>query len=300
MFRGSIPALATPFKEGRFDEAAYRRFVHWQIDNGSSALVPCGTTGESATLDNDEHHRVIAACAQAAAGRVPVIAGAGSNDTQTALWHIREAQAAGADAVLLVAPYYNRPSQAGLLAHFSYLAERCELPIVLYNVPGRTVTDILPDTVIELARRFPERIVGLKDASGDLSRVVTQRMALGAIGLRAFCQLSGDDPLALAGYALGQVGCISVTANVAPALCAQFHEAACAGDFERARELNERLYPLHRALFADASPSPTKYALSKLHDWFAADVRLPLVPCSDAAMAAVDAAMKRAGLCAGG
>ena len=292
MFHGSIPALATPFKDGRFDEEAYRRFVEWQIANGSTALVPCGTTGESATLDNDEHHRIIAVCAEVAAGRVPVIAGAGSNDTRTALWHIQEAQAAGADALLLVAPYYNRPSQAGLLAHFSYLAERAELPIVLYNVPGRTVTDIQAETVIELAKRFPGRIVGLKDASGDLTRVVTHRMALGD----GFCQLSGDDPLALAGYALGQVGCISVTANVAPELCAQFHAAAAVGDFAKAREINELLYPLHRALFADASPSPTKYALSKLHDWFGAETRLPIAECSDAARAAVDAAMERAGL----
>lgn len=292
MFRGSIPALATPFKDGRFDEEAYRRFVEWQIAGGSAALVPCGTTGESATLDNDEHHQIIAVCAEVAGDRVPVIAGAGSNDTQTALWHIREAQAAGADALLLVAPYYNRPSQAGLLAHFSYLAERAELPIVLYNVPGRTVTDLMPETVIELARRFPGKIVGLKDASGDLTRVVTHRMALG----EGFCQLSGDDPLALAGYALGQVGCISVTANVAPKLCAEFHAAAAAGDFARARELNERLFPLHRAMFADASPAPAKYALSKLHGWFAPAVRLPLAECSEAARAAVDAAMERAEL----
>ena len=241
MFSGSIPALATPFRDDAFDEAAYRKLIDWQIEAGSSALVPCGTTGESATLDNDEHHKVIQTCAEQAAGRVPVIAGAGSNDTRTALWHIKEAQVAGADAVLLVAPYYNRPGQKGLLAHFSYLAERTDVPIILYNVPGRTVTDILPETVIELARRFPGKIVALKDASGDLSRVVTQRMGAGA----DFCQLSGDDPLALAGYALGQVGCISVTANVAPALCAQFHSAAAAGDFAKARELNELLYPLH-------------------------------------------------------
>lgn len=292
MFSGSIPALATPFRDGAFDESAYRRFIDWQIDCGTSALVPCGTTGESATLDNDEHHKIIATCAEVAAGRVPVIAGAGSNDTQTALWHIKEAQIAGADALLLVAPYYNRPSQAGLLAHFSYLAERADLPIVLYNVPGRTVTDIQPETVIELARRFPGKIVGLKDASGDLSRVVTQRMGAGP----DFCQLSGDDPLALAGYALGQVGCISVTANVAPALCAEFHAAAAAGDYAKARELNELLYPLHKAMFADASPAPVKYALSRLFDWFSPEVRLPIVECSDAAKAAVDAAMERAGL----
>ncbi|RIV88660.1 4-hydroxy-tetrahydrodipicolinate synthase [Aurantiacibacter xanthus] len=292
MFSGSIPALATPFADNRVDEQAYRRFIEWQIENGSSALVPCGTTGESATLDNDEHHRVISICAEVANKRVPVIAGAGSNDTQTALWHIKEAQLAGADALLLVAPYYNRPSQQGLLAHFSYLAERADLPIVLYNVPGRTVTDILPETVIELHRRFPGKIVALKDASGDLSRVVTQRMGAGP----DFCQLSGDDPLALAGYALGQVGCISVTANVAPKLCADFHAAALAGDYATARELNEWLYPLHRAMFADASPSPVKYALSRLFDWFAPDTRLPIAPISDEAKAAVDAAMEGAGI----
>ena len=292
MFSGSIPALATPFRDGKFDEAAYRRFVEWQIANGSTGLVPCGTTGESATLDNDEHHKVIAVCAEVANGRVPVIAGAGSNDTQTALWHIREAQDAGADALLLVAPYYNRPGQRGLLAHFSYLAERTELPIVLYNVPGRTVTDILPETVIELHRRFPDRIVALKDASGDLTRVVTHRMGAGP----DFCQLSGDDPLALAGYVLGQTGCISVTANVAPKLCAEFHAAAGRGDWESARSLNERLYPLHRAMFSDASPAPAKYALNKLHDWFGDEVRLPIAPCSDEGRAAVDAAMEAAGI----
>ncbi|MCB2067100.1 MAG: 4-hydroxy-tetrahydrodipicolinate synthase [Erythrobacter sp.] len=291
MFSGSIPALATPFRGSDFDEAAYRRFIDWQIDNGTSALVPCGTTGESATLDNDEHHKIIKTCVEVAAGRVPVIAGAGSNDTQTALWHIKEAQTAGADALLLVAPYYNRPSQEGLLAHFSYLAERADLPIVLYNVPGRTVTDIKPETVIELHNRFPDKIVALKDASGDLERVTRHRM--GAPGL---CQLSGDDPLALAGYALGQVGCISVTANVAPRLCADFHAAAAAGDFATARELNEKLFPLHKAMFADASPAPAKYALSKLFDWFSPTVRLPIVECSAAAKQAVDEAMAFAGI----
>ena len=292
MFSGSIPALVTPFRDEAFDEAAFRRFVDWQIDSGSSALVPCGTTGESATLDNDEHHLVINVCVEQAAGRVPVIAGCGSNDTKTALWHMQVAKDLGADAALLVAPYYNRPSQDGLLRHFGFLAENCDLPIVLYNVPGRTVTDIAAETVIELGKRHPGRIVSIKDASGDLSRVVTHRMGLGP----DFNQLSGDDPLALAGYALGQSGCISVTANVAPKLCAEFHAAAAAGDFETARALNERLYPLHRALFADASPAPTKYALSRLHDWLRPDTRLPIAPCSEAARKAVDAAMAAAGL----
>jgi 4-hydroxy-tetrahydrodipicolinate synthase len=292
MFSGSIPALVTPFRDWQVDEAAFRRLVDWQIENGSSALVPCGTTGESATLDNDEHHRVIGWCVEQAAGRVPVIAGCGSNDTRTALWHMEVARDLGADAALMVAPYYNRPSQAGLIAHFSFLAESCDLPIVLYNVPGRTVTDLLPATVIELAKRFPERIVGLKDASGDLQRVVVQRTGAGP----AFCQLSGDDPLALAGYVLGQVGCISVTANVAPKLCAEFHAAAAAGDYEKARALNGRLYPLHKALFADASPAPTKYALAKLHDWLTSETRLPIAPCSEEGTKAVDAALESAGI----
>jgi len=292
MFSGSIPALVTPFRDGSLDEAAFRKLVDWQIDSGSSALVPCGTTGESATLDYDEHYRVIELCVEQAAGRVPVIAGCGSNDTRVAVGHLKAAKERGADAALCVAPYYNRPSQAGLLAHFSHLAEHSELPIVLYNVPGRTVTDLLPDTVIELAKRFPGKIVGLKDASGDLQRVVVQRIGAGP----DFCQLSGDDPLALAGYPLGQVGCISVTANVAPKLCAEFHAAAVTGDFERARALNERLFPLHKALFADASPSPTKYALARLHDWLTSETRLPIAPCSEAGRKAVDAALAEVGL----
>jgi 4-hydroxy-tetrahydrodipicolinate synthase len=294
MFSGSIPALVTPFRDGAVDEKAFRRLVDWQIESGSSALVPCGTTGESATLDHEEHHRVIGWCVEQAAGRVPVIAGCGSNDTRTALWHMEVAKDLGADAALMVAPYYNRPSQTGLIAHFSHLAESCDLPIVLYNVPGRTVTDLEPATVIELAKRFPDRIVGLKDASGDLQRVVLQRIGAGP----GFCQLSGDDPLALAGYPLGQVGCISVTANVAPKLCAEFHAAAAAGDYETARALNERLFPLHKALFADASPAPTKYALGKLHNWLTAETRLPIAPCSEDGRKAVDAALEVAGLIA--
>jgi len=293
MFSGSIPALVTPFRDGSFDEAAFRRFVDWQIESGSSALVPCGTTGESATLDRDEHHRVIEVCVEQAAGRVPVIAGCGSNDTMVALDHLKFCEELGGVAAgLCVAPYYNRPSQDGLIAHFSYLAEHSGLPIMLYNVPGRTVTDILPATVIELAKRHPGKIVSLKDASGDLQRVVQHRAALGD----GFNQLSGDDPLALAGYPLGQVGCISVTANVAPKQCAEFHAAAAAGDWDRARALNETLFPLHKALFADASPSPTKYALAKLHNWLTAETRLPIVACGETGRKAVDAALQSAGI----
>lgn len=292
MFSGSIPALITPFAGDGIDEAAFRRLVDWQIAEGSSALVPCGTTGEAPTLTNDEQHRLFAICVEAAAGRVPVIAGCGSNDTQTALWHMQEARALGADAALLVAPYYNRPSQAGLLAHFSYLAERVDLPIVLYNVPGRTVTDIRPETVIELARRFPERIIGIKDASGDMTRLTAHRLALGP----GFVQLCGNDDMALAYNAGGGMGCISVTANVAPRLCAEFQAASLAGHGARAHELNQRLFPLHQALFTDASPGPVKYALSRVCDWLSEDLRLPLVPCSAESRRAVDAALEHAGI----
>lgn len=292
MFSGSIPALVTPFRNGVFDEGTFRRLVDWQIENGSTALVPCGTTGENSTLSNAEHHRVIEVCIEQAAGRVPVIAGCGSNDTMNAQLHMTFSKKCGATAALLVAPYYNRPSQEGLLAHFSYLAENVDLPIVLYNVPARTVTDIKPETVIELARRFPDRIIAIKDASGDLSRVTDHRMGIGP----DFCQLSGDDELALPFNAAGGVGCISVTANAAPKLCAEFQAACAANDLQRARELNDRLYPLHYAMFSDASPAPVKYALSRVFEGVSEDLRLPLVKCSEAARKAVDAALAHAGL----
>lgn len=292
MFSGSIPALVTPFRDGTVDEAAFRRLIDWQIEQGSKALVPCGTTGEAPTLSNEEQHRLFAICVEAAAGRVPVIAGCGSNDTQTALWHMQVAKDVGADAALMVAPYYNRPTQDGMLAHFSYLAEAIDLPIVLYNVPARTVTDIKPETVIELARRFPRRIIGIKDASGDMTRLTAHRMALG----EHFCQLSGNDDMALAYNAGGGVGCISVTANVAPRLCAEFQAASLAGDVRRAHELNQKLFPLHQALFTDASPGPVKYALTRVADWMQGDLRLPIIPASAASRAAVDAALKHAGL----
>ncbi|MFM5916288.1 MAG: 4-hydroxy-tetrahydrodipicolinate synthase [Novosphingobium sp.] len=292
MFSGSIPALITPFKDGLIDEAAFCRLVEWQIAEGSSALVPCGTTGEAPAITSEEQHRLFQLCIETAQGRVPVIAGCGSNDTQTALWHMQVAKDLGADAALMVAPYYNRPSQAGLLAHFSYLAEKVDLPMVLYNVPGRTVTDIKPETTIELARRFPGRIVGIKDASGDMTRLTAHRMALGS----DFAQICGNDDMALQYNAGGGVGCISVTANVAPRLCADFQAASRAGDMAKAHELNEKLFPLHQALFTDASPAPIKYALSRVHDWLGEDVRLPLVNCSAEARTAVDAGLAHAGL----
>jgi 4-hydroxy-tetrahydrodipicolinate synthase len=292
MFSGSIPALVTPFHDGKLDESAFRRLVDWQIEQGSSALVPCGTTGEAPTLTNEEQHRLFEICIEQAGGRVPVIAGCGSNDTQTALWHMQVAKELGAQAALMVAPYYNRPSQAGLLAHFSYLAEQVELPMVLYNVPARTVTDIKPETVIELARRFPDRIVGIKDASGDMTRLTAHRIALGT----GFAQICGNDDMALQYNAGGGVGCISVTANVAPKLCAEFQAASLAGDTAAAHALNEKLFPLHQALFTDASPGPIKYAMAKVLGWIGEEVRLPLVACSAESRKAVDAGLARAGL----
>jgi 4-hydroxy-tetrahydrodipicolinate synthase len=292
MFSGSIPALVTPFRNGTFDEAAFRQLVDWQIENGSAALVPCGTTGEASTLSNAEHHRVIEVCIEQAAGRVPIIAGCGSNDTMNARLHLNFSRKSGAKAGLCVAPYYNRPSQEGLLAHFGFLAENTELPIVLYNVPGRTVTDLKPETVIELVKRHPGRFVAIKDASGDLSRVTDHRMGIG----KDWAQLCGDDELWLPHSAAGGVGCISVTANVAPRLCAEFQAAIAANDLALARDLNDKLYPLHYAMFDDASPGPVKYALSRVHPFMTDELRLPLVPCNAEARDAVDAALEHAGL----
>ncbi len=291
MFSGSIPALVTPFRDGRVDEDAFRAFVDWQIAEGSSGLVPCGTTGESATMTIEEHNRVVALCVEQAAGRVPVIAGAGSNDTRIALEHMYAAQAAGATAALVVAPYYNKPSQEGVYRHFAYLAERCDLPIILYNVPSRTITDIGVPVIHRLAEEF-RSIVGIKDATGVLGRVTAQRLACGP----AFCQLSGNDETALGFNAMGGVGCISVTANVAPRLCADFQAAMAAGDWPRALELQDRLYPLHDAMFCDSSPAPAKYALSRVRSDMPDEVRLPIVPASNAARATVDRALEIAGL----
>lgn len=290
MFSGSIPALVTPFRGGDVDEQAFRRLVDWQIDSGSSALVPCGTTGESATLSFDEHYRVIEICIDQAAGRVPVIAGCGSNDTATAVRHMAFAKSAGATAALVVAPYYNRPNQDGLYAHFAHLAEMNDLPIILYNVPGRTVSDILPETVARLAS-IPS-IVGIKDASGNMARVAAHRLSCSV----DFYQLSGNDDMALAFNAAGGDGCISVSANVAPKLCAEFQAACATGDYVRARTLNDQLYPLHAALFSDASPGPTKYAMAKLVDWMTDELRLPMTPPSAASRVAIDAALAHAGL----
>jgi len=290
MFRGSIPALVTPFRDEAFDEAAFRSFVEWQIAEGSHGLVPCGTTGESATLTPDEHRRVITACVESAAGRVPVIAGCGSNDTRHAIALTRSAREAGADAALHVPPYYNRPNQDGIYAHFAAIAEAVDLPIILYNVPARTVTDIAVETMGRLAQ-IPA-VKGVKDATGNLARVSAQRLACG----EDFIQLSGNDDMALGFSAMGGRGCISVSANVAPRLCAEFQDACLSGDWDGALAIQDRLFSLHAALFSDASPGPAKYALNRVRPDFPADLRLPMTPPSAASRAAVDAALGHAGL----
>ncbi|TPG43265.1 4-hydroxy-tetrahydrodipicolinate synthase [Sphingomonas koreensis] len=292
MFSGSIPALVTPFDaDGGFVEAAYRDLIEWQIAEGSSALVPCGTTGEAATMSADEHFQVVRVCVDQAKGRVPVIAGAGSNDTRVAIHNIKAAKDAGADAALMVPPYYNRPNQEGIFRHFEAVSGACDLPIVLYNVPGRTVTDMAVETIGKLANAFPS-IVGIKDATGVIQRVSAQRAAAGA----DFCQLSGNDDMALAFNAMGGQGCISVTANVAPKLCAQFQVACQSGDYAQALDYQDRLFALHVALFTDASPGPVKYAVNKLRPDFPTGLRLPMTWPSEASQRAVDAGLAQAGL----
>jgi 4-hydroxy-tetrahydrodipicolinate synthase len=293
MFSGSIPALVTPFAaDGSFAEDTFRALVEWQIAEGSAGLVPVGTTGEAATLSYDEHFAVVRICSEQAKGRVPILAGAGSNDTRVAISNVHAAKAAGADAALMVPPYYNRPSQEGIFRHFEAIAQATPLPIVLYNVPGRTVTDIQPATMARIVTAFPDIFIGVKDATGSLGRVSEQRLGCGA----DFIQLSGNDETALAFNAMGGTGCISVTANVAPRLCADFQAAWGAGDVARARDLHDRLYPLHIAMFTDASPGPVKYALGKIKPDWPLHLRLPMTEAGEAARAAVDAAMAGAGV----
>jgi 4-hydroxy-tetrahydrodipicolinate synthase len=290
MFFGSIPALVTPFRDGRVAEDTFREFVESQVAAGSSALVPCGTTGEVATLTGEEHRQVVRAAVEVAEGRVPVIAGCGTYSTADSIARARVAADAGADAILVVVPYYNKPSQAGLAAHFTAIADASSLPLVVYNVPSRTVADISVETLAQIASH--PRIVAIKDATGNLARVSAQRLACG----EDFCQLSGNDDIALGFNAMGGVGCISVSANVAPRLCADFQKATREGRWDEALKLQDRLYPLHAALFSDASPAPTKYALSRVKPGFPTELRLPLVEASEASKRAVDAALEHAGL----
>lgn len=290
MFKGSLPALVTPFTpDGELDLDTLKTLVDWHIDQGSHGLVPVGTTGESPTLSHEEHNEVVRVVVETAAKRVPVIAGAGSNATAEGIELIRHAEANGADAALVVTPYYNKPTQRGMVAHFTAMHDACALPIIIYNIPGRSVVDMMPETMGQLAQ-LP-RIVGVKDATGDLSRVAKQRMTCGA----DFLQLSGEDATAVGFNAMGGVGCISVTANVAPKLCAEMQEATLRGDYAKALDYQDLLLPLHIAIFLEPGVAGAKYAMSKL-GLCSPEVRLPLTELTDTTKAALDAAMKHAGL----
>ncbi|MEL7041952.1 MAG: 4-hydroxy-tetrahydrodipicolinate synthase [Pseudomonadota bacterium] len=290
MFHGSIPALVTPFKNGAIDRDAFANLIEHQIASGSAALVPCGTTGESATLSHTEHRQVVEQCIQVAAGRVPVIAGAGSNSTREAIELVEHAKTVGADAALVICPYYNKPDQSGLEAHFRAINDAVPLPILLYNVPSRTACDLAPETVAKLAE-LPN-VVGIKDASNDLGRVSLQASLTAG---QQFTQLSGEDPSSLGHRAMGGAGCISVTANVAPDLCAQMHQAFDDGDLAAARILDQRLIHVHRAMFLAPSPGPAKYVLAK-QGICTDEVRLPIKGPESDTRARIDAALRRAGL----
>lgn len=287
--KGSIPALITPLRNGAVDEAAFRKLVSWQIAEGSHGLVPCGTTGESPTLSHEEHMRVVEVCVEEANGRVPVIAGAGSNATEEAIALTRHAKKVGADAVLSVTGYYNKPSQEGMYRHFAAIADAVDIPILLYNIPGRAIVDISVETMARLAK--VANIIGVKDATANLMRPTRERAACG----RHWRLLSGEDGTALGYMAHGGHGCISVTANIAPRLCAEFQTACLKGDFESARVLQDRLMPVHDALFVEPSPAPVKYAGSLL-GLCTDEVRLPLIPATENARAAVRAALASAGI----
>lgn len=289
MFRGSMPALVTPFRNGALDLETLRKLVEWHIGEGSTGLVPCGTTGESPTLTHEEHETVVAEVVKAAAGRVPVIAGAGSNNTLEAIRLSQHAESVGADGVLIVTPYYNKPTQRGLIAYFTAVHDCCNLPIIIYNIPPRSVIDMTPATMGKLAE-LP-RIVGVKDATGKLERVSQQRASCG----KDFIQLSGEDATALGFNAHGGVGCISVTANVAPRLCSEFQQATLAGDYAKALEYQDLLMPLHEAIFIEPGLVGAKYAMSRL-GLCSEEVRSPLTGLEDSTKAKIEAAMRHAGL----
>jgi len=288
MLKGSLPALVTPFKDGQLDLDTLKKLVEWHIEQGSHGLVPVGTTGESPTLTHEEHDLVVETVVQAAAGRIPVVAGAGSNNTAETVRLVKAAKAAGADAALVVTPYYNKPTQRGLIAHFLAAAD-CGLPIIIYNIPGRSVVDMSPETMGELAKH--ENILGVKDAPGDLARVPNQRLSCGP----DFVQLSGEDPTAIGFNAQGGIGCISVTANVAPALCSQMQEATLNGDYGAALALNDRLMPLHKAIFTEPGLVSAKYGMSLL-GLCTDEVRSPLTGLEDSTKALMRDAMVHAGL----
>ncbi len=289
MFKGSVVALITPFKDGRVDETAFQSFVEWQIDQGTDGLVPCGTTGESPTLSHEEHKRVVELCLEVAKGRVPVIAGSGSNSTEEAIMLTKHAKEAGADAGLVVTPYYNKPTQEGLKLHYKAIHDEVDLPIFIYNIPGRSVIDMTVETMAELSK-LPN-IIGVKDATADLARPMLTKLAAG----EDFCQLSGEDATAIPFLAAGGVGCISVTANIAPKMCADMQRLFREGDLAGATAINDKLLGLHTNLFCESNPVPAKYAASLLGKC-APDCRLPLAPISEAGKAKVKAALEQAGL----
>jgi 4-hydroxy-tetrahydrodipicolinate synthase len=289
MFKGSITALITPFSDGKVDADAFQKLVEWQIDQGTHGLVPCGTTGESPTLTHDEHKHVVELCIEAAAGRVPVIAGTGSNATAEAVDLTKHAKRAGADGALVVTPYYNKPTQEGLYLHFKAINDAADIPIVIYNIPGRSVIDMTVDTMARLFKLA--NIVGVKDATANMARASQQREALGS----DFIQLSGEDATALGFMAHGGHGCISVTANVTPALCAEFQLACLAGNFKQALKIQDRLMPLHDALFVESNPGPVKYAASRL-GLCSGETRLPLAPIAPGSRKRVDDALAAVGL----
>jgi 4-hydroxy-tetrahydrodipicolinate synthase len=288
-FQGSITALITPFKNGEVDARAFQRLVDWQIDQGTHGLVPVGTTGESPTLSHEEHKQVIELCIEAAAGRVPVIAGTGSNCTSEAVALTRHAKEAGANGVLVVTPYYNKPTQEGLYLHYKAINDAADIPIIIYNIPGRSIVDMSVETMARLFKL--SNIAGLKDATANMARVSQQRAAMGT----EFVQLSGEDATALGFNAHGGQGCISVTANIAPALCSEFQLACLGGNFKRALEIQDRLMPLHDALFVESNPGPVKYAAERL-GLCSGETRLPLAPLAAASKARVDAALAQVGL----
>jgi len=289
MFKGSITALITPFKNGQVDEAAYQSFIEWQIEEGTDGVVPCGTTGESPTLTHDEHMKVTELCVEVAKGKVPVIAGTGSNSTAEAIMLTEHAKTAGADAALVVTPYYNKPTQEGLYLHYKAINDAVDIPVIIYNIPGRSIVDMTVGTMARLAK-LPN-IVGVKDATQDLARPLVTRMTIG----EKFCQLSGEDGTAIPFLAAGGRGCISVTSNIAPRLCGDLHDAWQAGDKKKTMEIQDQLMPLHSALFCETSPGPVKYA-AKLLGKCSDDVRLPLCEIEDRSKKIVEAAMTKTGL----
>jgi len=289
MFKGSFVALITPFKDGKVDETAFRSFIEWQITEGSDGLVPCGTTGESPTLSHEEHQKVTEICIEVTDGRIPVIAGAGSNSTEEAISLAQHAKTAGADAVLVVTPYYNKPTQAGLFAHYKAINDNAKIPIIIYNIPGRSIIDMSVETMADLSKL--DYIVGVKDATAQLDRPILTTLACG----KDFCQLSGEDGTAIPHLAAGGHGCISVTGNILPRQCSEMQKAWAEGNIKKAMELQELLMPVHAAMFCETSPGPVKYA-AELLGLFSSEARLPITEIADDSKVTVKEALKHVGV----